>query len=35
MRYGGGTDEPSMSIRGVAHFPPVVSTIGTVAAAVL
>ena len=35
MRYGEGTEELPLRLRGVAHFPPVVSTIGTVAAAVL
>ena len=35
MRYGEGTEELPLRLRGVAHFPPVVSTIGAVAAAVL
>ena len=35
MRYGEGTEELPLRLRGVAYFPPVVSTIGTVAAAVL
>ena len=34
MRYGGGTLDVPLTLRGVAHFPPVVSTIGAVTAAV-
>ena len=34
MRYGEGTEELPLRLRGVAHFPPVVSTIGAVAAVV-
>ena len=35
MRYGEGTEELPLRLRGVAHLPPVVSTICAVAAAVL
>ena len=35
MRYGGGTLDVPLRLRGVAHFPPVVSTICNVTAVVL